>query len=81
MDNLLNVLNLMDIIKEKDIDREWCMCALVTFLNPEQVQEAIEFFNSVDVNDIDELVNETKDNTISMYDINKYGGFDFNEFN
>lgn len=71
MDNLLNVLNLMDIIAEKDIDREWCMCALVTFLDSEQVEEAIEFFSSIDKNEIDSIINGT-DNNDMIQDIRGY---------
>lgn len=78
MEELMNIFKLLDTIKAlKDlgIEDDWIMSGLITFLNKDQVNEAIDFFNAVDVNEIKaECINSNKarlskpDNLISLID-------------
>ena len=78
MEELMNVLKLLNAIKalkDSGIEVDWIMSGLITFLNKDQVDEAIDFFNSVDVNEIKaECINNNDvslskpDNLISLMD-------------
>ena len=78
MEELMNVLKLLDAIKalkDSGIEDDWIMSGLITFLNKDQVDEAIDFFNSVDANEIKtECINSDEaslykpDNLISLMD-------------
>ena len=78
MEELMNVLKLLDAIKalkDSGIEDDWIMSGLITFLNKSQVDEAIDFFNSVDIDEIkaecnnsDEASLSKPDNLISLMD-------------
>lgn len=78
MEELMNVLKLLDAIKalkDSGIENDWIMSGLITFLNKDQVDEVIDFFNSVDANEIKaECINNNEvslskpDNLISLMD-------------
>lgn len=71
MDELMNVLKLLDAIralKDSGIEDDWIMSGLITFLNKDQVDEAIDFFNSVDVNEIKAECNNNNEASLSKPD-------------
>ena len=81
MEELMNVLKLLDVIKalkDSGIEDDWIISGLITFLNKDQVDEAIDFFSSVDANEIkaecnkcDEAILSNPDNMISLIDFFK----------
>lgn len=74
----MNVLKLLDIIrslKMSGIEDDWIISGLITFLEENQVDDAINFFNSIDIDEIKaECKNATgtslsnPDNVISLID-------------
>lgn len=55
MEKLMNLLKLLDIIKSLEVsgvEDDWIISGLVTFLDEEQIDDAIDFFKSIDVNEI-----------------------------
>lgn len=81
MEKLMNVLKLLDIInslKMSGIEEDWIISGLVTFLEENQVDDAIDFLNSIDVNEIKAARKDIKgtslsnpDNVISLIDFLK----------
>ena len=77
----MNVFKLLDAIKalqDSGIEDDWIISGLVTFLDENQVDDAIDFFNSIDVDEIKaecENANDTSlsnpDNVISLIDFLK----------
>lgn len=68
MEELMNVLKLLDTIKSlksSGIEDDWIMSGLITFLDKSQVDEAINFFNSVDINEIKAECNNSEENSLS----------------
>ena len=52
MEKLMNLLKLLDIIKSLEVsgvEDDWIISGLVTFLDENQIDDAIDFFNSIDV--------------------------------
>lgn len=71
MEELMNVLKLLDAIKalkDSGIEDDWIMSGLITFLNKDQVDEAIDFFNAVDVNEIKAECINTNEASLSKPD-------------
>lgn len=74
----MNVLKLLDIIRSlkiSGIEDDWIISGLITFLEENQVNDAINFFNSIDIDEIKaECKNATNtslsnpDNVISLFD-------------
>lgn len=77
----MNVFKLLDAIKalqDSGIEDDWIICGLVTFLEEDQVDEAIGFFNSIDTDEIKAECENAKgtslsspDNIISLIDFFK----------
>ena len=81
MEELMNVLKLLDAIKalkDSGIEDDWIISGLITFLNKDQVNEAIDFFDSVDIDEIKAECENTKDTSLSKSD-NLIGLIDFFE--
>ena len=71
MEKLMNVLKLLDIIrslKMSGIEDDWIISGLITFLEENQVDDAIYFFNSIDVDEIKAECENTKDTSLSNPD-------------
>lgn len=71
MEELMNVLKLLDIIKalqDSGIEDSWIMSGLITFLNKDQVYEAIDFFNSIDTDEIKAECENTENMSLSNPD-------------
>ena len=81
MERLMNVFKLLDAIKAlqaSGIEDDWIISGLITFLEEDQVDDAIDFFNSIDANEIKaecEIAKDTSlsnpDNIISLIDFFK----------
>ena len=51
----MNLLKLLDIIKSLEVsgvEDDWIISGLVTFLDENQIDDAIDFFKSIDVDEI-----------------------------
>ena len=71
MEKLINLLKLLDIIKSLEvsgIEDDWIISGLVTFLDENQIDDAIDFFNSIDVDEIKAECENTKDTSLSNPD-------------
>ena len=81
MEKLMNLLKLLDIIKSLEVsgvEDDWIISGLVTFLDKNQIDDAIDFFNSVDADEIKAECENAKgtslsnpDNMISLIDFLK----------
>ena len=81
MERLMNVFKLLDVIKalqDSGIEDDWIISGLITFLEEDQVDEAIDFFKSIDADEIKAECEITKgtslsnpDNIISLIDFFK----------
>lgn len=77
----MNLLKLLDIIKSLEVsgvEDDWIISGLVTFLDENQIDDAIDFFNSIDVDEIKAECENAKgtnlsnpDNVISLIDFLK----------
>ena len=79
MEELMNVLKLLDaikVLKDSGIEDDWIVSGLITFLNKDQVNEAIDFFNSVDIDEIKAECNNSDEASLSNPD-NVIGLIDF----
>lgn len=71
MEKLMNLLKLLDIIKSLEmsgVEDEWIISGLVTFLDESQIDDAIDFFNSIDVDKIKAECENTKYTSLSNPD-------------
>lgn len=71
MEKLMNVLKLLDIIrslKMSGIEDDWIISGLITFLEENQVDDAINFFNSIDIDEIKAECNNATDTSLSNPD-------------
>lgn len=71
MEKLMNVLKLLDIIKslkDSGVEDDWIVSGLITFLNENQVEDAINFFNFIDVDEIKAECENAKGNSLSNPD-------------
>lgn len=67
----MNVLKLLDTIRalqDSGIEDDWIISGLVTFLEEDQVDDAIDFFNSIDVDEIKAECENAKDTSLSNPD-------------
>ena len=81
MEKLMNLLKLLDIIKSLEVsgvEDDWIISGLVTFLDENQIDDAIDFFKSIDVDEIKAECENAKgtnlsnpDNVISLIDFLK----------
>lgn len=71
MEKLMNLLKLLDIIKSLEVsgvEDDWIISGLVTFLDENQIDDAIDFFNSIDADEIKAECENTKDTNLSNPD-------------
>ena len=71
MEKLMSVLKLLDVIKslkDSGIEDDWIISGLVTFLDENQVDDAIDFFNFIDVDEIKAECENAKDTSLSNPD-------------
>ena len=71
MEKLMNLLKLLDIIKSLEVsgvEDDWIISGLVTFLDENQIDDAIDFFNSIDTNEIKAERENAKDTSLSNPD-------------
>ena len=71
MEKLMSVLKLLDVIKslkDSGIEDDWIISGLVTFLDENQVDDAINFFNSIDIDEIKAECENDKDTSLSNPD-------------
>lgn len=71
MEKLMNLLKLLDIIKSLEVsgvEDDWIISGLITFLDENQIDDAIDFFNSIDVNEIKAGCENAKDTSLSNPD-------------
>lgn len=67
----MNLLKLLDIIKSLEVsgvEDDWIISGLVTFLDENQIDDAIDFFNSIDADEIKAECENTKDTNLSNPD-------------
>ena len=67
----MNVFKLLDVIKalqDSGIEDDWIISGLITFLEEDQVDEAIDFFKSIDTDEIKAECENTKDTSLSNPD-------------
>lgn len=67
----MNVFKLLDAIKalrDSGIEDDWIISGLITFLEEDQVDEAIDFFNSVDIDEIKAECNNSDEASLSKPD-------------
>lgn len=67
----MSVLKLLDVIKslkDSGIEDDWIISGLVTFLDENQVDDAIDFFNFIDVDEIKAECENVKDTSMSNPD-------------
>lgn len=75
----MNVFKLLDVIKalqDSGIEDDWIISGLITFLEEDQVDEAIDFFNSIDTDEVKAECENTKNTSLSNPD-NVIGLIDF----
>lgn len=71
MEKLMNLLKLLDIIKSLEVsgvEDDWIISGLVTFLDENQIDDAIDFFKSIDVDEIKAECENDKDTSLSNPD-------------
>lgn len=71
MEKLMNLLKLLDIIKSLEVsgvEDDWIISGLVTFLDENQINDAIDFFNSIDADEIKAECENTKYTSLSNPD-------------
>lgn len=71
MEKLMNLLKLLDIIKSLEVsgvEDDWIISGLVTFLDENQIDDAIDFFNSIDADEIKAECKNAKDTSLSNPD-------------
>ena len=67
MEKLMNLLKLLDIIKSLEVsgvEDDWIISGLVTFLDENQIDDAIDFFKSIDVDEIKAECENVKDTSL-----------------
>ena len=67
----MNLLKLLDIIKSLEVsgvEDDWIISGLVTFLDENQIDDAIDFFNSIDTDEIKAECENAKDANLSNPD-------------
>lgn len=71
MEKLMNLLKLLDIIKSLEVsgvEDDWIISGLVTFLDENQINDAIDFFNSIDADEIKAECENAEDTSLSNPD-------------
>ena len=71
MEKRMNLLKLLDIIKSLEVsgvENDWIISGLVTFLDENQIDDAIDFFNSIDIDEIKAECENAKDTSLSNPD-------------
>ena len=71
MERLMNVFKLLDAIKalqDSGIEDDWIISGLITFLEEDQVDDAIDCLNSIDADEIKAECENTKDTSLSNSD-------------
>lgn len=67
----MNLLKLLDIIKSLEVsgvEDDWIISGLVTFLDENQINDAIDFFNSIDADEIKAECENAEDTSLSNPD-------------